>query len=426
MIMTDDRRTFLKGIGMMSALAAGCATPSRGPRRGGSTMQLDDMHKRLAAYVERGEIPGYVALVARGDEVQVDAMGNTARGGTVPVRRETIFRVASMTKPVTAAATMILVDDGKLRLDDAVERWLPELANRRVLRSLGAQLDDTVPAARAITVRDLLTFTLGFGIVFAPPGTYPIQRATDEAKLGQGIPAPSSIVAPDEWMKRFGALPLIHQPGARWMYNTGCDVLGVLIARVAGKPFEAFLAERLFGPLGMVDTAFHVPPDKRDRFTVSYVVNPATGAMSEYDPIDGQWATPPAFPSGAGGLVSTVDDFLAFGELLLGRRGHVLSASSIAAIMRDQLTPAQKAASNDFPGFFEAHGWGFGGMVVTGADDSGSPGTYGWDGGLGTSFRVDPERQVVTILLTQRAWTSPVPPAVCRDFWATTRAATQP
>jgi CubicO group peptidase (beta-lactamase class C family) len=280
-----------------------------------------------------------------------------------------------------------------------------------------------VPAERAITVRDLLTFTFGFGIVFAPPGTCPIQRATDEAKLGQGMPAPASVVAPDEWMKRFGALPLIHQPGARWMYNTGSDVLGVLIARVAGQPFDVFLAERLFGPLGMVDTAFHVPPAKRDRFTVSYVVDPATGALSEYDPIAGQWAAPPAFPSGAGGLVSTVDDFHAFGEMLLGRRGRVLSAASIAAMMRDQLTPAQKAASNDMPGFFETHGWGFGGSVVTGADDAGTPGTYGWDGGLGTSFRVDPKRQVVTILLTQRAWTSPVPPPVFRDFWATTRAA---
>lgn len=386
-------------------------------------MQLEAMHQRLAAYVDRGDVPGYVALVARGDEVQVDAMGTAARGGSVPVGRDTIFRVASMTKPVTAAATMILVDDGKLRLDDAAERWLPELANRRVLRRLDAPLDDTVPAERAITVRDLLTFTLGFGIVFAPPGTYPIQRAIDEAKLGQGIPAPSSIVAPDEWMKRFGALPLIHQPGARWMYNTGCDVLGVLIARVAGRPFEAFLAERLFGPLGMVDTAFHVPPAKRARFTVSYVVDPATGALSEYDPIDGQWAAPPAFPSGAAGLVSTADDFHAFGELLLGRRGGVLSAASIAAMMRDQLTPAQKAASNELLGFFDAHGWGFGGSVVTGTDDAGAPGTYGWDGGLGTSFRVDPQRQIVTILLTQRAWTSPVSPPVCREFWATTRAA---
>jgi len=421
--MNDDRRTFLKSLGTMSALVTvGCAH-SRGGETRSNSMQLDAMHPRLADYVARGELPGYVALVARAGEVQVDAAGTTARGGTVAMRRETIFRVASMTKPITAAATMILVDDGKLRLDDAVERWLPELANRRVLASLDAALDDTVPAARPITVRDLLTFTFGFGIVFAPPGTYPIQRATDEAKLGQGMPAPASVVPPAEWMKRFGALPLIHQPGARWMYNTGSDVLGVLISRVAGQPFDTFLTERLFGPLGMVDTAFYVPPAKRDRFTVSYVVDPATGAMSAYDPVDGQWATPPAFPSGAAGLVSTVDDFYAFGEMLLGRRGHVLSASSIAAMMRDQLTPAQKAASNDMPGFFEAHGWGFGGSVVTGADDAGLPGTYGWDGGLGTSFRVDPKRQVVTIFLTQRAWTSPVPPPVFRDFWAVTRAA---
>jgi CubicO group peptidase (beta-lactamase class C family) len=386
-------------------------------------MQRDVIRQRLAPHVDRGEIPGLVALVARGGDVQVDALGTTAQGGAVPVRRDTIFRVASMTKPVTAAATMILVDDGTLRLDDKVERWLPELANRRVLRALDAPLDDTVPAERPITVRDLLTFTLGFGIVFAAPGTYPIQRATDEAMLGQGVPAPAHVVPPDEWIRRFGALPLIHQPGARWMYNTGCDLLGVLIARASGRPFDAFLAERLFGPLGMVDTAFHVPAARRDRFTVSYRADAATGRLQPYDPIDGQWAAPPPFPSGAAGLVSTVDDFLAFGEMLLGHRRGVLSDASRAAVMRDQLTPAQKAASPDMPGLFDAHGWGFGGMVVLGPDDSGSPGSYGWGGGLGTSFRVDPARQAVTVLLTNLAWTSPVPPPAFHDFWRGATAA---
>jgi CubicO group peptidase (beta-lactamase class C family) len=188
-------------------------------------MQLDAMHQRLAGYVDRGEVPGYVALVARGDEVQVDAMGKTARGGSVAMRRETIFRVASMTKPITAVATMILVDDGELRLDDAALRWLPGLANRRVLRSLDAQLDDTVPAERAITVRDLLTFTFGFGVVFAPPGTYPIQRATAEAKLGQGIPAPASIVAPDELTQRGWTSP-VPPPMYRDFWATTRAALG--------------------------------------------------------------------------------------------------------------------------------------------------------------------------------------------------------
>jgi CubicO group peptidase (beta-lactamase class C family) len=385
-------------------------------------MSLDSLPRRLGAYVDRGEIPGLVALVARGDDVRVDAIGTTVQGGATKVRRDTIFRVTSMSKPVTAVATLILVDDGAIRLDDPVERWLPELAGRRVLRSVGAELDDTVPAERAITVRDLLTFTFGFGLVFAPPGSHPIQRATDAAELGQGVPAPAAVVAPDEWIRRFGALPLIHQPGAGWMYNTGSCVLSVLIARAAGQPFDAFLAERVFGPLGMVDTGFHVPAARRDRFTAVYNADPATGALSLYDPIDGQWASPPAFPSGADGLVSTVDDFRAFGDMLLGRRRPLISEASRAALMRDQLTAAQRAAAVFVPRFFDAHGWSFGGTVITGDDVSGSRGAYGWDGGLGTGFRVDPVRGAVTLLLTNRAFGSPALPPVFHEFWAIANA----
>jgi CubicO group peptidase (beta-lactamase class C family) len=304
---------------------------------------------------------------------------------------------------------------------------LPELANRRVLRSIDAQLDDTVPAERAITVRDLLTFTFGFGLVLAPPGTHPIQRAGEELKLGQGIPAPQLPPAPDTWLARFGTLPLMHQPGARWMYNTGSDVLGVLIARASGRPLDVFMRERIFEPLGMVDTAFFVPEAKRARFVPSYLVDRASGGLSLYDAIDGQWSKPPAFPSGGAGLVSTVDDFRAFGEMLLGggaRAGiRVLSRSSVEAMMRDQLTAAQKKASNDFMGIFDQLGWGFGGAVITGRDDSGSRGAYGWDGGLGTVWRVDPALQAVTVMFTQLAWPAPAPPPVCHDFWRSAKEA---
>jgi CubicO group peptidase (beta-lactamase class C family) len=308
-------------------------------------------------------------------------------------------------------------------LDEPVDRVLPELAGRKVLTRIDAPLDDTVPAKRPITVRDLLTFRMGLGIVMAPPDTYPIQTAMDELHLGQGMPSPSTPPAPEEWIRRLGTLPLMHQPGEKWMYNTGSDVLGVLIARASGQPLEMFLHERIFEPLGMKDTAFSVPASKLDRLATSYVTNVETGALELYDePAGGQWSRPPAFPAGGAGLVSTVDDFLVFGQMMLdkGKRGtrRVLSRFSTETMTTDQLTPAQKAASGLVAGYFDSHGWGFGVSMVTKRDDIAAvPGRFGWDGGLGTSWYSDPVENMVTILMTQAAWTSPSPPDICLDFW---------
>ena len=205
--------------------------------------RLEDLNTTMHGFVERGEVPGIVTLISVNDEVHVNAVGTMTVDGAKPMRRDTIFRVASITKPITAAATMMLIDDGKVRLDDAVEEWLPELANRQVLKSIGAPLDDTVPARRSITVRDLLTSTFGFGSVMAMPGTYFIQQLIRDGRLGgDGPPHPELTPGTDEWMRRLGALPLMYQPGERWLYNTSCDVLGVLVARVAGKSFDAFCA----------------------------------------------------------------------------------------------------------------------------------------------------------------------------------------
>ena len=185
-----------------------------------SKPRLARMHDVLAGHVERGEIPGVVTLLSRRGDVHVDALGATAIGGAAPMQRDTIFRITSMTKPVTAAAAMILVEECRLRLDEPVDRLLPELAGRRVLRSLESPLDDTVPANRPITLRDLLTFRMGLGIVMAPPGTYPIQRAIDELEIvGFGPPDPSTPHDPDEWLRRLATFPLMHQPGEKWMYN---------------------------------------------------------------------------------------------------------------------------------------------------------------------------------------------------------------
>lgn len=388
------------------------------------------LHEAMAAHVERGELPGLVTVVRHLGQVHMDAIGRMGPGGR-PIRRDTIFRISSMSKPVTAAAAMLLVDDGTIRLEEPVDRLLPELANRRVLKRLDAPLRETVPATRPITVRDLLTFTLGFGDVFAAPGTVPVLDAANEFQLGMGPPAPSSMPAPNEWLRRLGTLPLMYQPGERWMYNTGADVLSVLIARASEMMLDTFLQERLFQPLGMKDTGFHVPPEKIDRLPPLYWTNYLTGKEEMYDTGEGgQWSRPPPFPSGAGGLVSTADDYVAFAQMLLDKGKHrgrrVLSERSVDAMTKDQLTAAQKE-SGLVPGYFDTRGWGFGMSVLTKADGlARSPGRYGWDGGMGTSWFNDPTEGLVAILMTSRMWTSPEPPDVCRDFWRLAYAATQP
>ncbi len=387
-----------------------------------SKARLARMHDVMAGHVERGGVPGLVTLVSRRGEVHVDAIGRMTVDGGDLMRRDTIFRIASLTKPVTAVAAMILVEECRLRLDEPVDRLLPELAGRRVLKRLDGPLDDTVPAKRPISLRDLLTLRMGIGHIMAPSSAYPIRKALDELRLLPGPPQPQSLPGPDEWIRGVGTLPLMHQPGERWMYDLGLDVLGVLIARAAGQPLETFLRERLFEPLGMKDTGFYVPAEKLDRFPDCYRGHPATGALEIYDAAaDSQWSRPPAFPAGSGGLVSTVDDYLAFCRMMLakgrhGERERILSRPSVELMTADHLTPEQKEGMDIF--FGDGSGWGFGMGVVTRRDDlAAAPGRFGWTGGLGTSGYSDPREEMIGILMTQRLMDSPQPPPVFLDFW---------
>ena len=219
---------------------------------------IERLRRVLARHVDGGAVPGLVALVDRGGRTEVVCLGARSVGGP-PVTRDTIFRISSMSKPITAVAALMLVEECVLRLDDPVDDLLPELAGRRVLTRLDAPLYDTVPAERSITVRDLLTFTMGFGQVMADPAEVPVVAAADERAIGMGPPDPAGTPAPDEWLRRLGELPLMSQPGRRWAYHVPMEVLSVLIARAAGMPLSRFLAERVFGPLGMTDTGFSVP-----------------------------------------------------------------------------------------------------------------------------------------------------------------------
>jgi CubicO group peptidase (beta-lactamase class C family) len=388
-----------------------------------SAARLGRLGEVLGRHVARGDVPGLVAVVARRGEVHVTTLGTMAADGAGgPMERDTIFRIASLTKLIVATAAMTLIEDGTLRLDDPVDGLLPELADRRVLRDPDGPLDDTVPAERAVTVRDLLTLRFGLGLIMTP-GTSPIRDAMSAADLWPGPDQP--MLTPDEWMQRLGRLPLAYQPGQAFLYHTGADVLCVLVARAAGAALPDVLAERVFGPLGMTDSGFYVPADKRDRLAAAYQPKDG-GLVLEDDPAHGDsaWFRPPLFPSE---LVSTADDLLAFGTMLLsqgrapvGRR--LLSRPAVELMTTDQLTAEQRAANTLF--FGDGGGWGLGGHV-TGrrADVAGTPGRFGWNGGTGTTMYTDRAEELTGILLTQAYMTSPQPPLVFRDFWTCAYAA---
>ncbi|MFJ8386501.1 serine hydrolase domain-containing protein [Streptomyces sp. NPDC094438] len=376
---------------------------------------MTELQHVLETHVEKGTVPGVVGLVARGKRVEVAAVGSRDIAATSPMTRDSIVRIASISKIVAAAAVMLLVDDGRIALDDAIGTWLPELASPMVVRTPSAPVDDVVPAARPITVGDLLTSRAGYGFPadFSLPAVTPLF-----SELHQAPPRPQLVPGPDEWLARLSRIPLLHQPGEAWLYNACSDLQGILGARVSGRTLPEFLAERLFEPLGMADTGFSVPADRLDRFTSLYQPRPECG-LQLVDAPDGQWSSPPAFASGAGGLVSTVDDVYAFARLLLaegtvdGRR--LLSPESVRQMTTDWLTPAQRAAGTLF---LEGQGWGFGGSVdVEAVDPWNTPGRYGWVGGTGTAAHIVPSTGAVTILLSQVEMTSPTPHDLMRDFW---------
>jgi CubicO group peptidase (beta-lactamase class C family) len=398
-------------------------------RSGFAKSGLSRMRGVLERHVESGRIPGLVALLSRGDETHVEAIGTMRHDGGTPMRRDTIFRMASTSKPVSIAAAMILLDECRLRLDDPVDPWLPELADRRVLKRVDGPLDDTVPARRPITVRDVLTSTFGLGMDMTSLGT-PIMNKVFEQGLTPNLPEP--MPEPDEWMRRLGALPLMHQPGERWQYHISSDLLGVLVARVSGQSFETFLRERIFDPLGMKDTGFHVPAEKMDRLPPLYAPDPQTGEFLVWDEAEGgRHSQPPAFQGGGGGLVSTADDYQAYFRMLLNGGMHgterILSRPAVELMTTNRLTPEQQAArhamaiNNVHVSFGQGQhgGWGFGMAVRTYRGDYAPIGQFGWDGGSGTSTYADRDNQLIGILLTQVGASVPDPVWVMHDFWTT-------
>ncbi len=379
----------------------------------------------MQRHVEQDRVGGVAWLLDVGGRVEVGVAGDRVRGEPTPVRRDSVFRISSMTKPIVAAAALVLVEELELRLDDPVDDLLPELADRRVLVDGRGPIDgETVDAVRPITLHDVLTFRLGLGMDFAAPWPQPLLEAMGELELGDGPPRPQVPPPPDEWMRRLSTLPLLYQPGERWLYNTGADVLGVLVARAAGRPLDLVLRDRLFEPLGMADTAFSVAD--RSRFGACYGADPA-GERFVFDPPGGQWSAPPAFPSGAAGLVSTLDDLHAFARMLrsggrLPDDSRLLSQASVDAMTADQIDVAHGAPGPLPDG---SQGWGFGLGVQVRRTGLGPPaGSYGWAGGLGSVWSNDPANRLVGIVLSTDAFTGPFPPPpVIQDFWTGAYAA---
>jgi CubicO group peptidase (beta-lactamase class C family) len=339
----------------------------------------------LETAVENGTVPGAAALVSRGDEIEIGSSGE--------LQPASIVRIASITKPITAAAVLLLVDDGLVALHDPIAQWLPELASPQVVRAPESPLDDVVPATRPITVEDVLSFRAGWGF----PSDFSLPAVLE---LFEKVPVFGPKKTPEEWLATLAAIPMLRQPGEAWLYNTCSDIQGVLVARVSGQPFPAFLAERIFEPLGMVDSGFHVPADNLDRFPPYHA-----GGVGMIG--DDLWKTPPVFPSGAGGLVSTLADWHCFGRMLLAEGGGLVSPESVRLMTTDHLTQEQRDASALF---LEGAGWGFGGAVEAG-------GRYGWVGGTGTSAHVAPSTRTVGILFTQVQMTGPTPTPLMREFW---------
>lgn len=370
-----------------------------------SAQALAQIPPALQAVIDAGDLSGFVTLVWRKGEVaQVNTLGYRDIAAKAPMTRDTLFRIASMTKPVTSTAALMLVEEGKLKLADPVTRWIPELANLQVLQDAGGPIEATSAAARDITVEDLMTHRSGLAYGFTSIG--PIAHAYED-RLGPALGTPLS---PDQWLAALGTLPLSYPPGERFHYSHATDVLGFLVARIEGKPLGQVLRERIFAPLGMEDTFFWCPPEKRERLAKLYRAPPQGGPLEDVSlPIA---KTPPAFEAGGGGLISTADDYLKFARMMLGG-GEVdgvrlVKPETIALMTANRLTEAQREIPFMGIPFWGGMGFGLGVSVITDPEKqawmgAGSEGGFGWPGAFGTWWQADPVEEMVMIYLIQNS-----------------------
>ncbi len=371
-------------------------------RRGFNPAALATIGPALADFVDRGELAGVVSLTSRGAEiVHTEAIGWRDLETNGPMRDDTLFRIASMTKPVTSVAALMLVEEGRIALGDPIGRWIPELADPRVLRDAAGPLHDTVPAWRSITIEDLLTHRSGIAYAFFSEG--PLKSAYERAL---GDPAMNRLT-PDAWLAALGTLPLAYQPGERFHYGHSTDVLGFLIARIEGKPLRRVLQERIFGPLGMVDTDFWLPPAKRDRLASLYGYAEEAGRLTKIEPT--MYDEPPAYTPGGGGLISSAPDYHRFARMLLARGEldgvRLLRPESVDLMRTNRLTDAQRQIPFAGMPLWQTSGFGLGLAIGEDAVGNpyacGAPGSITWPGIFGTWWQADPVHDLVMIYLIQ-------------------------
>jgi CubicO group peptidase (beta-lactamase class C family) len=356
------------------------------------TSQFDPIWRSIEAAVASGHAPGMVAGIRYRGETEVFATGALAVGSPDAMTENTPFRIASLSKLVLGALSASMMSDGLFDLEDPVDTWAPELASPRVLVRPDGPLDETVAATRPITIKHLLTLTHGLGVIFE-------ETPLSTAMMGAGVAA-SAIppqLTPDEYLARIGELPLAHQPGDRWMYNTGCDILSALLPRIAGDSLLDLLQKRIFAPARMTSTSFtatHLPTE---------YVGTDTG-LQELQEMAGVYEREPPFQSLAGGLVSTVPDYLRFLSALAD--GRLIRDGLRAAMTSDQLTPAQREGSELLLDPGTSWGWEVG-VVTSGTRPGASAGSYGWTGGTGTTAFVDPSHDLLGAVFTQRMMAGP-------------------
>jgi CubicO group peptidase (beta-lactamase class C family) len=359
----------------------------------------------LQGVIDAGDLSGAVTLIWRnGEIVRVDVLGRADLAAATPMRRDTLFRIASMTKPVTSVAALMLMEEGRFQLSDPITPWAPEFADMKVLKSPSGPVEDTYPSPREITFDDLFTHRAGLAYGFTSVG--PIAHAHQRA-LGDVL---NADMTPDAWMAALGGLPLSFPPGERFHYSHATDVLGFVLGRMAGTGFREFLRDRIFGPLGMSDTDFFVPSEKRERAAVVYRQDDKTGAL---EPVEFRsTGHAPAFCGGGGGLISTADDYLKFARLLLNDGEldgvRLLKPATVELMRANRLTDAQRAI--DFLGmpFWAGQGFGLGVSMITDAEKhawmgAGSNGSFGWPGAFGTWWQADPAKDMILIYLIQNS-----------------------
>ena len=357
----------------------------------------------MQGVIDAGDLSGIVSLVWRkGEEVQLNTLGKRDIENNKPMTRDTLFRIASMTKPITSVAALMLMEEGKIKLSDPITKWLPEFADMKVLKDPKGPLHETYPAPRVITVEDLMTHRSGFAYAFTSSG--PIGQLHEDV-LGQPL---DNDKTPDQWLAALATIPLTYPPGQQLHYSHSTEVLGFLVGRVAGTTYRDFIMERILSPLGMKDTDFYVPKGKRDRAAVVYQQDQASGKLKAF-PFP-QYDTAPAYTAGGGGLISTLDDYLLFARMLLNKGElngkRYLKRETFELMTSNHLTPEQRAIPFLGMPLFMGQGFGLGVSVI---DDpakhewmgAGSKGSFGWPGAFGTWWQADPVKEMILMFLIQ-------------------------